>query len=297
MKFNPKQFLSEGSGPAGGYLGYASDAEVNTGTQYQGMSDPKQSTGAFGSVFQNKATFRPMKSMDQIQLDQIHAAIFSYLSGCFLDPRQALYNLKVKLNHMGLDFDFNRNTPINDGQMSLVLSRYGQKFGTTPTTDLRQGFDRGQDYTNVALSFKITRDPSGQYSFTNINLGNASAPTAEQYEPANKPMQAESFYHYIGSDDYISEKVFKPILLNLVEKVQNETLTESDIQTQLSFIVERAAKRLNMTLSEQDVIHLTEGMFKILFEENEPITKQNQGKKSSAKTTLDKIRMMKKQGK
>lgn len=259
MKFNFKKLLvEENSGPDGGYIGYASDADSYIQTPYKGISDPRQSTGAFGSVFQNKDGFKPIKALDSAQLDIIKSAIMSYLSGSFADPRQAIYNLKVKLNHLGLDFTFNKNNPIGEGAMSLQLSRYGEKFGTTPTTDLSKGFDRGQDYTNVALSFTIRKEPSGQFCFENIGLGNAVPMT-----------QNESILAAIASDEYLFEKVMKPVALNLLEKRDSQDLTEETATQQLQFVIERALRKLDVNLNESQKAELINTLSTILFEEQE----------------------------
>lgn len=258
MKFNPsKLIVEEDSGAAGGYIGYASDADVYVQTPYDGIAHPRNSTGSFGTVFQNKSGFKPMKSLDKTQLNQITAAIMSYLSGTFADPRQALYNLKVKLNHLGLDFTFNRNVPLNPGPVSFQLSRFGEKFGTTPTTDLSKGFDRGQDYTNVSLNMTIEPDPSGQYTFTKITVGNTSG----------ESMQIENFYHQLASDEHLYENLLKPIALNLMEKYDNDTLTDNIIIEQLGFVVQRSATKMGIQLNEQETMELVKGLYTMIFEE------------------------------
>jgi len=272
MKFNAKKFLTEttaesyysklkineeNSGPDGGYIGYASDAEAAYGHNYAGISDPKNLSGSFGTVFQNKLDFKPLKSMDNTQLSYVNAAIMSYLTGTFADPRQALYNLRVKINHLGLDFDFNRNSQIIEGPMTLQLSRFGQKFGTTPTNDLRVGFDRGTDYTGIALSFTVRKDPSNQYYFENVRLG----------QTQGQQMQSENFYSAIANDEYLYENVMKPIMLNIMEKADDDTLTEDQLDQYLSFIVERAAMKFEMDLTEESLSELIDGLHNLIFEE------------------------------
>lgn len=284
MKFNPtKLIVEEDSGAAGGYMGYASDADVYVQTPYDGIAHPRNSTGSFGTVFQNKSGFKPMKSLDQTQLNHVRAAIMSYLSGTFADPRQALYNLKVKLNHLGLDFTFNRNVPLNPGPVSFQLSRFGEKFGTTPTTDLSKGFDRGQDYTNISLNLNIEPDPSGQYSFTNISIGNTSG----------ESMQIENFYQQLASNEYLYENVFKPIALNLMEKYDEDTLTDKTIMEQLGFVVQRSATKMGIELNEQETIELVKGLYTMIFEEEKkkipqiPVRGDNL---SSSRTNMSKER-------
>lgn len=258
MKFNVKNYLQEATGSEG-YMGFESDSEVAP-QPYQGIADPRHSMGAFGTVNQNQAGFKAMKSLDKQQIDQLQASVFAYLAGEFLDYRQPLYNVKVRLNHMGLDFDFSNKIELTPGRVSLKLSRFGQKFGTTPTNNLMQGFDTGTDYTDSVLSFDLTQSPSGKYSFRNVNISQAGT----------QGMQAESFYAAIAKDDHLYENIFKPVVLNLLEK---EELSESVIQQQLEFIVERSAKYLNVSLTESDVDNLSKGLYRIVTEQSEPIGK------------------------
>ena len=255
MKFNVKNYLQEATGSEG-YMGFESDSEVAP-QPYQGIADPRHSMGAFGTVNQNQAGFRAMKSLDKQQIDQLQASVFAYLAGEFLDYRQPLYNVKVRLNHMGLDFDFSNKIELTPGRVSFKLSRFGQKFGTTPTNNLMQGFDTGTDYTDSVLSFDLTQSPSGKYSFRNVNIS----------QPGTQGMQAESFYATIAQDEHLYENIFKPVILNLLEK---EELSESVIQQQLEFIVERSAKYLNVSLTEADVDNLSKGLYKIVTEQSEP---------------------------
>lgn len=255
MKFNFKKNLLEETGPEG-YMGFEADAEV-TEIPYQGMSDPRNSMGAFGSMHQNQKAFKPLKTIDQQQLDQLQSSVFAYLAGEFLDPRQALYNVKVKLNHMGLDFTFNKNIVLNPGPVTFKLSRFGEKFGTTPTTDLSKGFDRGTDYTDSALSFDLVKSPSGKYYFRNVRL-----------EQAQGGLQIENFFNQIASDEHLYENIMKPIMLNLLEKAMNEDLTEEVLERQLGFIIERSAKKLGVELNEESSSNLTKALYRMMLEQS-----------------------------
>lgn len=254
MKFNLKQYLAEQSE----YVGFSSDTDVAptplAPQPYQGIADPKHSMGALATVHQNQADFKVKKSMDQQQLDQLQTSVFAYLAGEFLDPRQALYNVKVKLNHMGLDFDFNKNIELKEGSNTFVLSRFGQKFGTTPTNNLMQGFDRGTDYTDSSLTFDLMKSQSGKYYFRNVKLEQGST----------QSVQAESVYAAIANDEYIFENIFKPIVLNLLEKAQNDSLDQDTFEKQVNFIVERSTKHLGIELNESEKENVSKGLAKLI---------------------------------
>lgn len=254
-----------GTGPEG-FLGDISDIETYYPTNGKGFSDPRQSMGAFGSKYQNGAGFKPSKMDSPAQLDQLLSLVFTYLSGSHHDPRHVLYGLKVRLNHAGYDFDFNNKIPLVEGPVSFRLSKFGEKFGTTPTTDLtKEPFDRGADYTDASLNFTLAKDPSGSYYFKDLRLGQGSNQPMQNEIP--QQMTAESFYQYIATDEEFGEKVFNPILINLYEKMQKNELSNDDVLNKLSFVVERAAKRLNLDISGNDISVLAEGMNKQLFSE------------------------------
>lgn len=273
MRLNVKKYLKEATGPEG-FIGFESDIEAMTNaTSNPGIANPQNYAGAFGSLYQNQPNYKPVKTLDQEQVDQLQTAVFSYLSGEFIDPRQPLYNVKVKLNHLGLDFDITKNTTLNPGRLAFKLSRFGQKFGTTPTNDLSKGFDKGTDYTDSLLTMDLVQSQAGKYYFRNIKIE----------QTGNTGMQAENFYSLMAQHDYLAENVFKPIVLNLIEKAERNELTDKIIEQQLGFIIERATKHLNIMINEEDKNNLTKGLYKMIFEEKEEMGEMETIEKLSAK--------------
>ena len=251
MKFNAKQLIREtgDDGDMPNILGIP--PLTGTSNFGSGQSDP--------SIVHNQADYKASKVIATQDLDHIQSSVFSYLAGEFLDPRQALYNVKSKLNHLGLDFVFNKGVALNVGSNVFRMSRFGEKFGTTPTNNLMVGFDRGTDYTDVNLSFELSKGPSGNFTFRSIRLEQLGA------APMQPKMQAENFFQLMANDEYISENILKPIYTNLADKVENNTLTELDKSQRLTFIIERTAKELNINLTENDVNVLANGLGSMLF--------------------------------
>ena len=290
MKFNIKAHIKEAGE---GFLGDISDAEslpLNTGN---GITDPSKS-GSFGSKHQNTSNFKPSKNISSQELDQIHSLIYTYLSGPQDEPRQALYGLKVRLNHVGLDFEFNRNMPLPVGPVSFKLTRYGEKFGTTPTTNLmKDGFDKGTDYTNINLTMTLNQDQSKRYNFSNINLTPENTASVAIMIPVNSKMTAESVYNFMASDEDFCQNIFKPILTNLYEKVDNNTLTDLDLRNKTSFMIERVAKKLNLELSENDMNILIDGLVKQIFSEEVAVTSQKEKRQESMKRLRKEVKLIK----
>jgi hypothetical protein len=247
-------------------IGKMSDAEKIPIFTGKGITDPTKH-GSFGTVHQNRSDFKSTKSIQSHELDQIHSMIYTYLSGIHEDPRQILYGLKVRLNHLGLDFEFNRNIELSVGPLEFKLTRFGQKFGTTPTTNLmKDGFDRGQDYTNVSLTMNLQQDQSGRFYFDGINLVPDSTMRVTVMTPVNQKMTAESVFNFMASDEDFSENVLKPIALNLYEKMENNQITEEEFDQKVNFVVERASKRLGVEFSQNDKAILAEGLARQILE-------------------------------
>ena len=228
----------------------------------QGIYNPRNEMGTFAAKHNSGAAFKPSKADDQYELDRIVNMIYNYLGGSHWDPRHALYQLRSRLNHLGFDFKFDRNETLQPGRLSFKMSKYGEKFGTTPTTDLtKDGFDRGTDYINIILSMDLIQDQQKNFYFQNINLSPEGAAVMEQPE-----LTKESFYHFMNNDEDFNTNVFKPIMINLMEKEQAGTLTENEIYSRFEFIIERISKRCDIILSEESKNYLTNEMIYDIFQ-------------------------------
>lgn len=76
-----------------------------------------------------------------------------------INPRYELDQLRVRMNHMNLDFI----TPaklesVNDIEVATGGSTV---FGVTPTTDLSKGFDKGDDLPKFNLNVKVEKVDAG----------------------------------------------------------------------------------------------------------------------------------------
>jgi len=68
------------------------------------------------------------------------------------EPNAHLGVFKTKINLLGLDFKYDKNTELRDGQNTFELSRLGGAFGKSPETphdefDDETGFDGGSSYS------------------------------------------------------------------------------------------------------------------------------------------------------
>jgi len=105
---------------------------------------------------QGKDRMNPLTSEG---LFRINAFINNELSKGFYSPHNTIANLRVKLNHLNLDFPFNNTQEVNPTNEFEVS--HGDVFGATPTTNLMNGFDRGQDLPKYKLTINVLKTSDG----------------------------------------------------------------------------------------------------------------------------------------
>jgi hypothetical protein len=100
-------------------------------------------------------------------ISRINAFINKYLSGSYLagDYKYALRELRVRINHIGLDF--NSEPELMVGENRIPVKLHGSAFGTTPTTDLMKGFNKGEDLPSLALIINYGHDPNTEMCYMN----------------------------------------------------------------------------------------------------------------------------------
>jgi hypothetical protein len=92
-------------------------------------------------------------------ISRINAFIHKFLGGTYIDPNAAVALLRSKLNHIGLDFDFDgKKVKLNPGINNFLVKLHGDVFGQTPTTDLSKGFNRGEDLPKLNLEINCIYD-------------------------------------------------------------------------------------------------------------------------------------------
>ena len=130
------------------------------GSVFNGFSDP-----APRSALSDKGLHYAFK--DPEQLARLNAFANSFLGGTYLDPKEPLKELAGRIGQLGLSMKFDNNVKLAVGENHIPLSVFGEKFGVTPTTDLSQGFDTGEDYPDMLLCFTLLQTKTG-YVFTDV---------------------------------------------------------------------------------------------------------------------------------
>lgn len=132
------------------------------GSVFNGFSDP-----APRSALSDKGLHYAFK--DPEQLARLNAFVNSFLGGTYLDPKEPLKELAGRIGQLGLSMKFDNNVQLVVGDNHIPLAVFGDKFGVTPTTDLSQGFDTGEDYPDMLLCFTLLQTKTG-YVFTDIYI-------------------------------------------------------------------------------------------------------------------------------
>jgi hypothetical protein len=222
----------------------------------------------FPSFFENERSMRDAQSdyglyrSDSSQINRVNAFANSFLSGSYIDPDGALMHLRAKLNHAGLDFDYTRKTKLKEGYNTFLLNRFGEIFGTTPTTNLfKDGFDRGKDYIPLQLSFNLIKAPTGKMYFSQIqieptsimNMANVIAPLSpveeEVFDESGELLleskdMVGSVTNMIMKNKEIKTKVLEPIFKSLMSMKRKKKLTKDETVNRLKFAAKSSLKRL-----------------------------------------------------
>jgi len=105
------------------------------------------------------------------QLVRLNSFLKAFTQREFIEPKNAVSQLRHKLNLAGLDFDWNNSSELStDESTKLPLKRWGGSFGTTPTHNLlKQGFytsDNISEFNNgvgLVLKIDLFQDDDGLY--------------------------------------------------------------------------------------------------------------------------------------
>jgi|LakMenEpi03Aug12_release.lakeMendotaPanAssembly.Ray.scaffolds.fasta_scaffold195828_4 hypothetical protein len=194
---------------------------------------------------------------DSSQINRIHAFANAHLSGDYLDPIQALKTMRAKINHAGLDFDFNNQTKLNIGRNTFQLNRYGEIFGTTPTHNLMDGFDRGKDYVPLSLTFDLTKSPSGKFYFSDvgitrtgftdkIDIETPSLSVRESYDETGTVLlesshMGASLIRKANRHPEIKTKVLEPLMKNITKNGR----TSDEVAQRVRFAAKQIVRRLH----------------------------------------------------
>lgn len=130
----------------------------------------KQSISEYQHPDINRAAFWPadaeaVSGKDRLNpetsegLHRLNIFLNHFFSKPTQNPHYEVAQLKSRLNHLRLDFNFDNTKPLNPVENYKVT--HGFVFGTTPTTDLSKGFDTGSDLAVYNLEIRTVKTEDG----------------------------------------------------------------------------------------------------------------------------------------
>lgn len=133
--------------------GYPVSPLVNAQSQeYQGVFGPVDAETVQGNDRLNMKTDEGLHRMNTF--------LQQFFKKSTLNPSYDISHLRVRLNHLGFDFPFTANQPVDP--INRFKLRKSEVFGTTPTTDLtKDGFDAGDDQPIFTLEIRVMRNEEG----------------------------------------------------------------------------------------------------------------------------------------
>jgi len=127
-----------------------------------GNSQSQEYRGVFGPMdaetVQGKDRFNLTTSEG---LHRLNSFLSHFFRRATLNPHSELAQLKVRLNHMNLDFPLDNTKALDPGQTTYTVTTGSNVFGTTPTTDLSKGFDTGEDLPKYTLTISVSKEDEG----------------------------------------------------------------------------------------------------------------------------------------
>lgn len=132
--------------------GYPSTINNAQSQEYQGALGPIDA-----ETVQGQDRFNPKTPEG---LHRINNFISHFFKRITLNPQNEITQLRVRLNHLTMDFPFDNLTPVQDVN-NFPVTFGGSAFGATPTTDLSQGFDIGSDLPKYNLQIRVMKTDSG----------------------------------------------------------------------------------------------------------------------------------------
>lgn len=104
-------------------------------------------------------------------LHRINNFISHFFRRITLNPQNEIAQLRVRLNHLTLDFPFDNTKPV-EAVNNYKVTFGGSAFGVTPTTDLSKGFDTGADLPQYNLQVRVVKIDDGFKLEGKLTAGN-----------------------------------------------------------------------------------------------------------------------------
>ncbi len=212
---------------------------------------------------------------DKEKLARVNSFIENFLSGEYVNPKARLEQLKIRLNHVGLNF--NCNEGVSEGDItSYEVKYYGDVFGY----ELDDKFGPTGEIGSQDLATEKYGSPL-VLSVRTVGEGNVSLEGklhfVEDTRSDDLVDEALELKLKIDNDDELFESKIKPLVEDIITRVDGDLTYPSRVMTEaqafkgFAYVVKSAAKKYEIELDESEIDHVTS----VLLEETlESITEE-----------------------
>lgn len=199
---------------------------------------------------------------DAEKIQKLNAFIENFLAaGKSMDPKARLEQLRIRLNHVGLNF--NCNEGVKDGDItSYEVKYYGEVYGYKLDDNFNSTGEIGeQDLATEKFGSPLV------LSVRSIGEGNVALEGKLHFvtPPSSDDLVGESLELKlkIDNDDELFESKIIPLVEDIVKKVDGDltypskAMTEAKAFKGFSYVVKSAAKKYEMQLDESELDNVT----------------------------------------
>ena len=182
-------------------------------------------------------------------LAKINAFIENFLSGNTLTPKIRLEQLRVRLNHIGLDFDLKNASMVDEGTTTIPVTHYGRVFGYRMdqmgnATGEIGDYDYAEERLGRSLTLTVRKTGEGLSDLEGkINFDGEDAELGED---------ALELRLHIDNDEELFETKIQPALENAED--------EDQALRGLIYAVKSAVNNYEMDISEDDIHAVAESI-------------------------------------
>lgn len=213
---------------------------------------------------------------------RINQFIDNFLEGECMNVKVKLEQLRVRLNHIGLDFNVNEGLS-DDDITSYPVNYYGKAYGYHPETNEIGEYDNATAKFGRPLVFSVRKSGEGSYYLE----GKIHFVGEEGIEEEEDELYGESLELRLNIDN--DDELFESKIIPALESADDEERAYRG----LVYAVRSAAKKYEMDVTEETVSEVVESLLNDILDEleEEPEGDDLQELKSSTlRSYLDKAR-------
>jgi hypothetical protein len=191
---------------------------------------------------------------------RINQFIDNFLEGECMNVKVKLEQLRVRLNHIGLDFNVNEGLS-DDDITSYPVNYYGKAYGYHPETNEIGEYDNATAKFGRPLVFSVRKSGEGSYYLE----GKIHFVGEEGIEEEEDELYGESLELRLNIDN--DDELFESKIIPALESADDEERAYRG----LVYAVRSAAKKYEMDVSDDDIHSVAESIFAELMDVEEEV--------------------------